>query len=106
MPLVVRLSVIPDLLVGFTEALPATTWGGIALMIMHLIVATAGVVPAIEPSCRSSTDQTPAADHRTTVVELSADALTRWGHRHPRPGRWLVRGGRRRDRLGSDPRPP
>jgi hypothetical protein len=44
MPLVVRLSVIPDLLVGFTEALPATSWGGIiALMIMQLIVATAGV---------------------------------------------------------------
>jgi len=45
-PAVLLLSFIPDLAVGVTRALPHTTWGGVAaLMLMHLTV-TAGAVPA------------------------------------------------------------
>jgi Family of unknown function (DUF6069) len=45
-PVVLLLSFIPDLAVGVTRALPHTTWGGVAaLMLMHLAV-TAGAVPA------------------------------------------------------------
>jgi hypothetical protein len=43
-PLVLVLSFIPDILVGITKAETATTWGGvIALMAMHVVVATAAV---------------------------------------------------------------
>jgi uncharacterized protein DUF6069 len=43
-PLVLLLSFIPDILLGITKAETATTWGGvIALMAMHVVVATAAV---------------------------------------------------------------
>jgi len=43
-PLVLLLSFVPDILVGITKALTATTWGGvIALMAMHIVVAGAAV---------------------------------------------------------------
>jgi hypothetical protein len=45
-PAVLLVSFIPDLAVGAAGALPHTTWGGVAaLMLMHLAV-TAGAVPA------------------------------------------------------------
>jgi hypothetical protein len=45
-PAVLLVSFIPDLAVGVTRALPHTTWGGVAaLMLMHLAV-TVGAVPA------------------------------------------------------------
>jgi hypothetical protein len=45
-PAVLLASFVPDLAVGVTRALPHTTWGGVAaLMLMHLAV-TAGAVPA------------------------------------------------------------
>jgi hypothetical protein len=43
-PLVLLLSFIPDVLIGITKAEAATTWGGVvALMTMHVFVATAAV---------------------------------------------------------------
>jgi hypothetical protein len=43
-PLVLLLSFVPDILIGVTKAETATTWGGvIALMAMHIVVATAAV---------------------------------------------------------------
>jgi hypothetical protein len=43
-PLVLLLSFIPDILIGITKAETATTWGGvIALIAMHIVVATAAV---------------------------------------------------------------
>ncbi|MGW4215198.1 DUF6069 family protein [Lentzea sp. NPDC004789] len=43
-PTVVLISFVPDLLVGATGSLPGTSWGGVAaLMIMHVVVAAAGV---------------------------------------------------------------
>jgi uncharacterized membrane protein YtjA (UPF0391 family) len=44
-PAVVILSFIPDVIVGATHGEAATTWGGISgLMVMHLVVATTGVL--------------------------------------------------------------
>ncbi len=44
-PIVLVLTLIPDVLVGVTKGLPYTTWGGvIALMLMHVLVAAAAVV--------------------------------------------------------------
>jgi len=43
-PIVLVLSFIPDILIGISKAETATTWGGvIALMAMHVVVATAAV---------------------------------------------------------------
>ena len=43
-PLVLLLSFVPDILVGINKSETATTWGGvIALMAMHIVVATAAV---------------------------------------------------------------
>lgn len=43
-PIVLLLSFIPDVLIGFTKAETATTWGAVvALMTMHIFVATAAV---------------------------------------------------------------
>jgi hypothetical protein len=43
-PLVLLLSFVPDLLIGATKTLTATTWGGVlALMAMHIVVACAAV---------------------------------------------------------------
>lgn len=43
-PAVLALSFIPDVVVGVTKALPHTTWGGVAaLMLMHLAVAGAAI---------------------------------------------------------------
>jgi Family of unknown function (DUF6069) len=43
-PAVLLLSFIPDLAVGVTRALPHTTWGGVAaLMLMHLVVTASAV---------------------------------------------------------------
>jgi hypothetical protein len=43
-PVVLLLSFVPDVLVGITKTLTATTWGGvIALMAMHVAVASAAV---------------------------------------------------------------
>lgn len=39
-PVVVLISLVPDVLVGLTKGMPHTTWAGVAtLMIMHLAVA-------------------------------------------------------------------
>jgi len=44
-PTVVALSLIPDILLGATQAQPGTTWGAIvALMAMHVIVTVAAVL--------------------------------------------------------------
>jgi len=43
-PLVLLLSFVPDVLIGITKAETGTTWGGVlALMAMHIVVATAAV---------------------------------------------------------------
>lgn len=43
-PAVVALSLVPDLVVGTSQSLPHSSWGGVlALMTMHLLVAAAGV---------------------------------------------------------------
>jgi len=43
-PLVLLLSFVPDILIGITKAETGTTWGGVlALMAMHVVVATAAV---------------------------------------------------------------
>jgi hypothetical protein len=44
-PAVVIVSLVPDVLVGATKGLPHSSWGGVAaLMVMHLVVAAAGVL--------------------------------------------------------------
>ncbi|BEP14193.1 hypothetical protein acdb102_25040 [Acidothermaceae bacterium B102] len=44
-PTVVIVSLVPDVLVGATKSLPHSSWGGVAaLMVMHLVVAAAGVL--------------------------------------------------------------
>jgi Family of unknown function (DUF6069) len=43
-PAVIVLSFIPDIAVGISKTLPHTTWAGVAaLMVMHVVVAGAGV---------------------------------------------------------------
>jgi hypothetical protein len=43
-PVVLLLSFVPDILIGITKAETGTTWGGVlALMAMHVVVATAAV---------------------------------------------------------------
>jgi H+/Cl- antiporter ClcA len=43
-PLVLLLSFVPDVLMGITKAETGTTWGGVlALMAMHIVVASAAV---------------------------------------------------------------
>jgi hypothetical protein len=60
-PAVLILSFIPDVIVGATKALPHTTWGGVAaLMVMHLAVAVGAVasyrrfLPAGAPSSQAA----------------------------------------------------
>jgi len=80
-PVVLLLSFVPDVLIGITKAETATTWGGvIALMAMHIVVASAAVgsylhfLPARRVDSRTLTDTKGDADRSAT---RSAPAATR-----------------------------
>ncbi|MET1073734.1 MAG: DUF6069 family protein [Umezawaea sp.] len=43
-PIVVLVSFVPDVMIGISKSQPGTTWGGVAaLVVMHIVVAAAGV---------------------------------------------------------------
>jgi hypothetical protein len=80
-PVVLLLSFVPDILIGITKAETATTWGGvIALMAMHIVVASAAVasyfhfLPVRPVDSRPRADTKGKADRSAT---RSAPATTR-----------------------------